>query len=102
MTNDTMKLQIGRRLLRWAFRLLPEWSDERKAIDQALKLRREYERYVNLSSLLDCAVLPFSQWCEEYKRVQHWRRFMGHGRDVPQRSRTTARDRVLMGEAVAL
>lgn len=99
MTDDTMRRQIGRRLLRWALRVLPEWSDEKQAIEKALEQRAQYDSYRALAVLLDQTVLPFSRWIQERKRFEHWRRFMG---GIPKIQRTPIPARVVAVESEAM
>lgn len=95
MTTDTVKLQIGMRLLRWALQLLPEWSWQRGALNRSLSEFRQYERYQALTLLMGESPIPFSKWRTEWAGITRVQRPM-----APQRSTTTARDRALMGEAV--
>lgn len=97
MTTDTIRMQIARRLLRWVLQLLPEWSRERRCWARIAGDLREYERYEALTLLMDEHPMPFEKWRREWAGMTRMRRIV----PFPQRSATTARDRAVMGEAVA-
>ncbi len=72
MTNDTMRRQIGRRLLACSLQVLPEWSWEKKALIESLNGQREYDRYCAMTLLLGAHALPFAVWREDWSAAHRF------------------------------
>jgi len=85
---ELFKWRLAAWLLRWTIALMPEHAWERKALERELQDQRDYERYTGYTLLMGAAVIPFEQWCGEWRGMTRLRRPL---QMPPQRQESNAR-----------